>query len=322
MAALDPGFFGKACAGCHVAACGDCHEGGAHAAARPGTGACLRCHTGGFAGSEYLGLAPRESNARFGRGIVRDGDHHLKMLPDVHAEAGLTCGDCHAMTGLARGEKASKRCPDCHVPSPGVVEHAIPRHMSGMRCEACHSAWAPQAYGTFLLRADGNGDATGAFDLRRERGGYLESVYQRRQDAPPLGLDAAGKVTPIVPRFILYASDIRPGVVGRVENRLMAAEWKALFPHTVRRGSVPCEGCHDAPARWMREPARDRFMRPAEDGMLLESFRDRAGQRVVNGAFLDDARVARLSARDRKYKAALVEKWKRLIDRVDASSAR
>ncbi len=318
----DPAFFGNACGGCHVASCRDCHVGGAHATSKPGTAECLRCHSDEFTGAEYLGLAPREENARYGRGIAKRDDHYLKMLPDVHAEAGMPCGACHAMKSLAAGRKSSKACTDCHAPSPGVVEHAIAPHMAGMTCAACHSAWVAQAYGTFFLRTGGSDAAISAFDLRHIKGGYLKSVYLRRQDAPPLGLNAQGKVSPIVPRFILYTSDIRPGVSGRVENRLLAAEWKAIFPHTVRRGSVTCEGCHDAPARWMREPVRDRIRRLRDDGMTLASFRDREGQRVANGAFLDDARVASLAARGKGYKVALVKKWKRLIDRVDGSLRR
>jgi hypothetical protein len=320
MGSRDASFFADACGGCHVRSCRDCHEGGAHATARPASAQCLRCHGGEFTGAEYMGLAPREENDRFARGVVRDGEPYLKMLPDVHAEAGMPCGACHSMKSLAGGRKASKACVDCHAPSPRVVDHAIRPHMTGMTCQACHAAWAAQAYGTFFLRTGGSAETEARFDLRHGQGGYLKSVYERRQDAPPLGLDAQGKVSPIVPRFILYTSDIRPGAPAREQNRLLAAEWKALFPHTVRRGSVTCEGCHDAPARWMREPARDRIRRLQDDGMTLLSFRDRAGQKVVNGRFLDDARFARLALRGRAYKIALVEKWKRLIDRVDASS--
>ncbi|HEY3489884.1 MAG TPA: selenite/tellurite reduction operon b-type cytochrome iron-sulfur cluster-binding subunit ExtO [Candidatus Deferrimicrobiaceae bacterium] len=318
----DPAFFGKACAGCHVSGCADCHEGGGHAAAKPPVGKCLRCHSGDFIGAEYLGLAPREENARFARGISRDGEYYLKMLPDVHAEAGMACGACHSMQSLAEGRRSSRGCTDCHEASVKIVEHSISSHLSGMTCSACHSAWAAQPYGTFYLRIDGIVDAKSRFDLRHEKGGYMKSVYLHRQDAPPLGIDGQGKVSPILPRFILYYSDVRPGMKDRVENRLLAAEWKTIFPHTVRRGSVTCEGCHDAPDRWMREPAADRIFRLKDDGLSLAAFRDREGQRVINGAFLDEGRIARLKSRNREYKIALVNKWKRLIDRVDGSLGR
>lgn len=319
---FDERFFESACSGCHVASCRDCHPGGAHAAARPGTAECLRCHAGDATGGEYLGLAPREENARFDRGPAKGGERFLRMLPDVHAEAGMPCGACHSMKSLAAGRKASKGCGDCHSPSLDVIEHAIPEHMAGMTCQSCHAAWAPQAYGSWRIRTGGDPEARAAFGLRHEKGGYLESVYERRQDAPPLGVDASGRVSPIVPRFILFYSDVRPGAGTRPENRMVAAEWKALFPHTVRRGTVTCEGCHEAPDRWMREPPAARIRDLAADGLPLRSFRSREGQRVVNGAFLGDARFARLGARSARYKTLLVEKWKRLTDRVDGSSGR
>ena len=34
-----------------------------------------------------------------------------------------------------------------------MPEHAFSAHLEKMECEACHAAWAPQEYGTFLVRA-------------------------------------------------------------------------------------------------------------------------------------------------------------------------
>ncbi|HBB16659.1 MAG TPA: cytochrome C, partial [Syntrophus sp. (in: bacteria)] len=63
----------------------------------------------------------------------------------------------------------------------------------------------------------------------------MKSAYLRKQDAPPLGINAAGKVSPIRPEFIVYFTEIRNDRPVGQENRLLAAEWKAFFPHTIRR---------------------------------------------------------------------------------------
>ena len=124
--------------------------------------------------------------------------------------------------------------------SRDVPEHAIPAHLEKMECVACHAAWAPQEYGTFLVRG-ANREQEEASRRCRAWGAWRKSAYLKRQDAPPLGLNASGQVAPIRPQFVLFATDPRRGW----ENRLLAAEWKAFSPHTVRRGTVTCGGCHD-----------------------------------------------------------------------------
>ncbi len=317
---FDPEFFRTECASCHVARCLDCHEGGGHAVSRPAQRSCLKCHSGYFVGADYLGLAPREDSVRYARGPSVAGDSYLKMLPDVHAEAGMPCGDCHSMQSLAAGKTSSRTCTDCHEPGGGAVEHRIGAHLSRMECFACHSAWGAQEYGTFFVRTGAG--RRGAFPLRHTTSRYARSAYLRKQDAPPLGLNARGKVSPIRPQFIAYYSDARPGADPRAENVLLSASWKAFFPHTVRKGTILCGGCHDDPRRLVLEGKKDRIYGLEEDGMGLASFWDRTGQHVANGSFLDRAAAARMSARGGAYKKAFVEKWKSLTGRVEHSSGR
>jgi hypothetical protein len=319
MGRLDPEFFRTECGSCHLSGCLDCHEGGGHAVSRPTGGSCLKCHAGYFVGAEYAGLAPREESPRYARGVEAGGDLYLKMAPDVHAERGMSCGDCHSMKSLAAGKRSSKTCTDCHEAGRDAIEHRIGAHLSRLECYACHAAWAAQEYGTFYVRIDGKRD--GAFALRHRTEKYARSVYLRKQDAPPLGIDRRGKVSPIRPQFILYYSDGRDGAGdARAENRLLAASWKAFFPHTVRRGTIMCGGCHDDPRRLVLEGKADRIYGLAEDGMGLASFWDRTGQGVVNGSFRPRARAARLFAKGPAYRKAFVRKWKTLIDRAGRSS--
>lgn len=310
-------FFDASCAGCHVTGCRDCHGDGAEMA-KPRDEACLRCHRGYFVGWDYAGRGAREDHERYRRGASADGEHILKMRPDVHREAGLTCADCHSMRSLQEGRRSSRTCVDCHPKvSTAVPEHAIAAHLETMECYACHAAWASQEYGTFLVRP-ANEAQQEAFAPLPAWGEWRRSAYLRRQDAPPLGLNGRGKVSPIRPQFVLYATDPRRGW----ENRRLVAEWRAFVPHTIRRGTVTCSGCHDSPRRFVLEDARARIHRPDEDGLGLRSFWERDGQTVSNGAFFPIERYRRMNRRTPTYVREHLRRWQDILDHVGPSSGR
>ena len=302
-------FFATSCTGCHVSTCRDCHGTTPHVTGRPTDEACQRCHRGSFVGWDYAGRAPREDHARYRRGPTADGEPFLKMRPDLHHEAGLTCADCHTMKSLANHQRTARTCRDCHErPSPDVPEHAIAAHMEKMECVTCHAAWAAQEYGTFLVRAT-TPRQQDAFAALPDAGPWKRSVLLRRQDAPPLGLNQDGKVAPIRPQFLLFVTDAERGW----ENHLAAAEWKAFTPHTVRRGSVTCGGCHDLPQRFVLEPDADRVYLLEKDGLPLRSFWSRDGQVVQGGAFFPEDRHTRMNRKTPDYVREHLRQWKRLL---------
>ncbi len=316
----DPCFFEKTCNGCHLQGCNDCHGGSGHSLRKPTDRDCLVCHKGYFVGTDYLGMAPREENMRYQRGPTPYGEPFLKMLPDVHAERGMGCSACHSMKSLVAGQRSSKSCRECHQPDLKIIEHSIAAHMEKLECAACHAAWAPQEYGTWFLRLV-DSPTKEEYDLRTGDREWMKSVYLKKQDAPPLGLNRAGRVAPIRPEFIAFLSDIRNDrPVGR-ENRLLAAEWKAYAPHTIRRGTPFCDACHDDPRRFLLERPEDRIYRLREDGIALDSFWDRTGQTMQNGAFLPPERYRAMAARSPAYQKAYVKKWRQFVNRVDASSS-
>lgn len=318
---LDPDFFDNNCTSCHVSDCLDCHGGKGHNIAPATQNECLSCHKGYFVGREYLGMAPREDHPRYQRGTKFLGETSLKMRPDLHAEIGLQCMDCHTMQSLIAGHKTAKGCEDCHQPSAQVVEHSIAEHMDKMECYACHSAWAPQEYGTFYLRFDDAGEIGKKFKAKsKPRGEYLARAYLRQQNTPPLGVNARDQISPIRPQFITYYSDLRGGDAPKIENRLLTAQWKAFFPHTVRSGTVMCENCHDDQRRFLQEKEEDRLYRIDLDGLGLSSFWNQDGQQVSNGTFVTPQRFSIGGAKSAAYTKAYVKKWKSLIDRVGDSS--
>lgn len=318
---VDSAFWDKNCTSCHVTSCRNCHDLDT-IQKKPTVATCQRCHKGYYTGWDYSGRAPREDNMRYQRGITVEGETFLKMLPDVHYTKGISCGACHSMGSLAAGQKSSKICTDCHTVNKKILEHSYRAHLQKLECYACHSAWAPQEYGTFYLRfrdqrmkEDFDLKPTGSLE-------YLKSAYLKRQDAPPLGINARGRISPIRPMFIAYYTDIMTARNNGPENTLLTAEWRAYFPHTIQRGSVTCEGCHDNPGRFILEQQSKRIYNLAKDGMTLGSFWQQEGQRVVNGSFMDSARYGRMSGTNSSYIQGQVKKWKLLLGHVDASSQR
>lgn len=318
----DGAFFRNQCGGCHVTGCLDCHPGGGHALTRPRDSQCLSCHRGYFVGTDYHGRAPREDALRYQRGELANGETFLPMLPDVHAEAGMGCADCHSMASLVAGKRTAKGCIDCHTPDPRVVEHRIAAHRDRLECVACHAAWAPQEYGTFWLRFTNSPRLQSRFQVVTRQDDWVKSAYLKRQDAPPLALNEAGRVSPARPQFILYHSDFRNERVVGQENRLLAARWKTFAPHTIRRETVMCDGCHDNPRRFLLEPPHERIYRTRADGLSLDSFWDRTGQRMANGTFMEPERVRRMGVRTPEYTKGYLERWRDLTGDAGGSSRR
>jgi len=320
-ASRDRDFEQKNCASCHLQGCTDCHGTG-HAISRPKADTCSSCHKGYYVGWDYFGRAPREEHERYQRGQRLQGETFLKMLPDVHQQKGMSCANCHTMQSLISGKLSAKGCTDCHRPSSTVLEHRIAAHLEKMECVACHAAWAAQEYGTFYMRF-----ASGAVEdhyqsLTYTQHGYAKSVYLKRQDLPPLGLNSRGKVAPIRPQFVAYYSMFAKGRPVGQENELLAAEWRAFTPHTIQRGTALCDQCHDNPRRFLLERPEDRIYDLQKDGMALQSFWSQTGQRMINGSFMDAARYQRMTTKSDTYKRMYVEKWTRFAKPAAASSPR
>lgn len=84
---------------------------------------CFGCHSrSGRISLNYVGLAETDSvalNERDRYGRLPDGRVVERLAPDVHAQAGMECTDCHTRIGTmgtgVRGEKQLDiQCEDCH----------------------------------------------------------------------------------------------------------------------------------------------------------------------------------------------------------------
>ncbi|MDY0189964.1 MAG: selenite/tellurite reduction operon b-type cytochrome iron-sulfur cluster-binding subunit ExtO [Desulfuromonas sp.] len=321
----DHNFFAQNCIGCHVTNCLDCHSGSSaatsgHDIQKPSSEACYSCHNGYFVGWDYAGRAPREDSVRYQRGPQDNGQYYLKMRPDIHAEAGMQCADCHTMQSLQNGVSAAKSCRDCHEPDLQVIEHSIPAHLNKLECSSCHAAWAAQDYATFYIRTIASENRK-FFRVNYLNDNYIKSSYLKRQDLPPLGLNERGLVSPIRPQFLAYYSEMNNNLPVGEENRLMLAQWKAFAPHTIRRGTPLCNACHGNAKRFMLQPLEQRKYRIDLDGLHLNSFWRSENQMLVNGSFYPPQRFDDMSQKTLLYSRKYVEKWQKFLKQDAASCA-
>jgi hypothetical protein len=156
--------------------------------------------------------------------------------------------------------------------------------------------------------------------VRRPSENYRKSAYLKRHDSPILGVNAAGKVSPIRPQFLAYYSQMRENKPVGEENRLLAAEWKAYTPHTIQRGGPVCDACHADARRFVLQPDEKRIYRPDLDGLQLQGFWNQAGQQVSNGRFYTREEFEHLRAPGSEYTRRYIQKWQQFLNPADASS--
>jgi hypothetical protein len=307
---LDNRFFSKNCSGCHLTSCTDCHEGKTpHDIVKPSTETCLKCHNGYFTGIEYIGLGQREDHERYDRGISHKGENYAKMLPDIHHEKGMDCAACHSMKSLAEGMKSSKSCTDCHEIKNTSIEHSVPEHMEKLECHSCHSAWASQEYGTFWIRFKNTKYSDYFRWLKSADDNYAKSSHTKIYSPPPLGINKAGKYSPVRPMFLAFCTYIVKDKVQGKENAMASNRFKAFFPHTVRRETVTCESCHANDRRLMRNSDDNRTFHPDEDGLPIKNFFNSREYYVANGRFINNEEYRTITGSSDEYKKLTVKKW-------------
>lgn len=158
---------------------------------------CLHCHYGNFAGADYHGRFEHDYGAEFRTPYTADGGSHRpygveyhQLVPDVHAQAGMGCIDCHTgreIMAVPHGPTTKTftriTCEGCHAPTGGlppglkltragitlllttkadgrklvVPQLAHPAHRTygkAVACTVCHAQWTFNDEETHLLRID------------------------------------------------------------------------------------------------------------------------------------------------------------------------
>ncbi|THB63858.1 MAG: hypothetical protein D6E12_16110 [Desulfovibrio sp.] len=191
-------FLRRQCLRCHVGVrdassgavrpegCAACHP--VHGSPQTGASreeACLRCHTGNHVGADYYGWFERDTAPMYQQAVVR-GETVLSvqgvavhaLAPDIHAQYGLGCLDCHSgdqVMGL--DPTLTPSCEGCHggygnrpgdrvqlwarngrvlevSPIPAnTPSHDQERH-GRLRCSSCHGQWFFGDYGLSAMRSD------------------------------------------------------------------------------------------------------------------------------------------------------------------------
>lgn len=238
----------RLCAGCHLgtrrdnrddavgdggSGCSACHLGpgaGGHPdiAGVPGDQRCYGCHSrSGRISLAYQGLAEvagADLAACASPQALPDGRSACRVSPDLHAEAGLACVDCHLHTELM-GDG---------------VRHAHKEEQVEIRCESCHGpgareqTWAEveDAVSQTLLRLNGQ---TRAGDERVRLGARGTPVWNLRWDGAEWRL--VGKRTAVdlaVPQTPADAAHALPGH-GRLACSACHTAW-----------APRCTSCHTA----------------------------------------------------------------------------
>ncbi|WP_243640898.1 selenite/tellurite reduction operon b-type cytochrome iron-sulfur cluster-binding subunit ExtO [Seleniivibrio woodruffii] len=316
----DGGFWDKNCKNCHVQSCSDCHRSeNPHSIKKPSADDCQECHRDYYTGIEYSGLGQREDHERYQRGREHKGGKYASMLKDVHFEKGMQCGDCHSMKSLAEGRKFSKTCTDCHqFNKNSSVEHSIPEH-GRMECYTCHSAWANQEYGTFWIYMRDTKFSEYFRWVKRPHLDYAKSSHTKQYADFPIGVNERKKYSPLRPQFIGFVTRIEKDRVIGKENEMVSSDFRAVFPHTVRRETVLCESCHADNRRLMRERMDERIYHTDRDGLPFPTFYNGKWFSVTNGRFVNDSEFKRIKSKGAKYNKALLKKWQQVTKTVENS---
>ena len=308
----DPAFYETNCQECHVTSCFSCHK--THNIKKNiGNKVCLNCHNGYFIGTEYLGYGIKDEHKRYQVGIKFKNRYYMKMLPDVHYEKGIACSDCHNMKSISKGESSSKTCKTCHKKlNMSIIEHSIEKHLTSMECYTCHSAWEKIEMGTFWLKFEKSFYKFYYRNLTLQNRSYVKSSFLR-ENSMLFGVNTRGKVSPIRPEFINFFTFIKNNKVIGKESKLISNDFKAVFPHTVRRETVNCEFCHDNKKIYLYQDNSSRIFYPELDGMSIKNLYDYRNYHILNGRFVNDTLLNKILKKDKKYKKLYLKKIKSIL---------
>jgi hypothetical protein len=201
---------------------------------------------------------------------------------------------------MPAGNKA-KACLSCHPYSSEIIDHRIENHKN-LDCAACHAAWAPNEYGIYFVKLTDKIKAA-QFQNIKKIGEYAVSALFVFNEPVILGKDAENRYTPIRP-LITFFSDTG----GSAENVMLSDVWKPFYPHTVRRETVTCEGCHNNRRKYLLEKDEDRIFLLEKDGLSIRSFHNSRYFSVENGAFVTEEEYLRFSARNAQYAKWYIKK--------------
>jgi hypothetical protein len=203
------------CKGCHVPATGEDE-------------ACLVCHNdiqAAAEGTEVIDYQESCLTACHGR----QNAEVAMGLPDVHRDAGMTCGECHGVdeihgdgtagTTMFEHNFPETQCADCHVEGgsapvpPNIRAHRV--HGDDLACESCHMSASVTCYNCHFAEEVEN---------------HRKVAYRKYTDWLFLG-NYQGQVHPMNFQSVEY------------EGHSFNA-WGPFTGHTITAQGRDCNACH------------------------------------------------------------------------------
>ena len=176
---------GTGCAACHLGYTNGRLQ--SHVFKAPAERQCLSCHYSNHVGSDYLGRYENDYNWEYRTPYTTRepfarpyGVELHQLAPDIHAQSGLTCLDCHNSRELS-GNIKPVSCEDCHSPDadslpllknvtregdqlilktvtdgsnlliPKLVHPAHTQYRGRVTCQVCHAQWGFNDRPTHLM---------------------------------------------------------------------------------------------------------------------------------------------------------------------------
>ncbi|QJA05614.1 hypothetical protein FVE67_01845 [Thermosulfurimonas marina] len=264
---------GTGCAACHLL-----YAGGKladHRFQKPSPRNCLHCHYGNRVGWDYYGFFAHDLPHAFRTPLVEGqfparpwGIEFHEMTPDLHAQRGLSCTDCHGRRELMESGPG-KTCLSCHEKVRGRKPFHTPKVLQRVRCESCHAVWMARDEGLYftlyenpdweewqelwvqedaeieaLFREFFSGKTPRPFTTdklsgKARRGVWFLTLKRRRYEEVTLGRDARGRISPVRPLLDLHLSWVDAEEEIRLEDwHPQGARELPVTPHTIGPGDT------------------------------------------------------------------------------------
>jgi hypothetical protein len=156
-----------------------------------------------------------------------------------------------------------------------VAMKSVAPHLDKLECYACHADWAPQCYGCHVQVSYGQGkegtdwvasgnarNADGTHQTVTSPGNVTEGRSYLRWEAPILGLNGEGRVSPLIPGCQVVYTVLDPDGKAVVHNKIgrtppntegagpdgqKGLDMAPVQPHSSGRKARTCESCHSDP---------------------------------------------------------------------------
>jgi hypothetical protein len=122
------------------------------------------------------------------------------------------------------------------IPAYQASKHPLAKQHARLNCSACHSQWAPQCYGCHM-DYDAGLNQFDHMEQKNTAGRWISLRSDVRNTLPPLGVNSANRIVPVLPGMIMTATHpLWP-------KTLFKRRFQSIEPHTTG-AARSCASCH------------------------------------------------------------------------------